>query len=82
MTNSPGLKRYDYYKGPQSLGEQWTLTRGAISLVCTLSTHSLGWELRLKAGANFLRSQVCKNESDVATTREAWLAEAKTKGWS
>jgi hypothetical protein len=81
VTNSSGLKKYDYYKGPQPLGTEWTLKRGDVALVCTLSTHSLGWELRLKAGANFLRSQVCKIESDVAATSAAWQAEAKAKGW-
>ena len=76
------LKRYDYYLGPQNLGEQWTLKREALTLRCTLSTHRLGWELRLAAGASFSRSQVCKSETEVASTSQAWQDEAKTKGWS
>ena len=82
VSNSSGLKKYDYYKGPQLLGTEWTLKRGDVALVCALSTHSLGWELRMKAGANFLRSQVCKTESEVAATSAAWQTEAKGKGWT
>jgi hypothetical protein len=78
----PALKRYDYYSGPQSLGDMWTLTRGAVTLRCALATHRLGWELRLTAGANFLRSQVCKSQQEVHDTSTAWRTEAVTKGWS
>jgi hypothetical protein len=49
---------------------------------CALSTHRLGWELRLTAGSNFLRSQVCKTQTDVFETSAAWKAEAVSKGWN
>ena len=77
----PALQKYDYYLGPKSLGDVWTLTKGQLKLRCALATHRLGWELRLTAGANFLRSQVCKSEREVFETSDAWKAEAITKGW-
>jgi hypothetical protein len=78
----PVLQKYDYYLGPKALGDVWTLTRGPLKLRCALATHRLGWELRLTAGANFLRSQICKSEQEVSETQTAWRAEAITKGWS
>ena len=78
---SSGLRRYDYYQGPQALGNVWTLQRGAVILRCALATHSLGWELRLVAGKNFIRTQVCKSEQDVTRVSDAWSAEARTKGF-
>ena len=55
QTVLPALQRYDYYQGPKSLGDVWTLTKESLKLRCALATHRLGWELRLTAGANFLR---------------------------
>ena len=81
MIETP-LKKYDFYRGPQALGEVWTLKRGALVMRCALSTHRLGWELRLAAGANFSRSQVCKSEAEVLKTADDWKAEAVTKGWT
>ena len=75
------LQKYDYYQGPKSLGDVWTLAKGPLKLRCALATHRLGWELRLTAGANFLRSQVCKSEREVSETQDAWRAEAISKGW-
>lgn len=76
------LKRYDYYLGPKSLGDLWTLKRDALTLRCALATHRLGWELRLTAGASFSRSQVCKSEGDVHKVSQEWKDEAVKKGWS
>ena len=76
------LKRYDYYKGPQRLGELWTLSRSSLTMRCALSTHRLGWELRLTAGASFSRSQVCRSETEVDATSRAWETEARAKGWT
>jgi len=81
MTTST-LARYDYYYGPKALPDMWTMSRGALKLRCALSTHQLGWELRLTAGSNFLRSQVCKSESAVLDTAAAWQKEAGEKGWA
>jgi hypothetical protein len=81
MTDPATLKRYDYYLGSQSLGDLWTLKRDALTMRCALATHRLGWELRLTAGASFSRSQVCRSEAEVLSTRDAWQAEAAGKGW-
>ena len=81
MTNST-LTRYDYYHGPKVLADMWTMSRGPVKLRCALSTHSLGWELRLTAASNFLRSQVCKSEAAVSEIAEAWRKEAGEKGWT
>lgn len=75
------LKRYDYYLGPKTLGDMWTVSRGALKMRCVLATHRLGWELKLTSTSSFSRSQVCKSEADVFSTSGAWMAEAKGKGW-
>lgn len=84
MADQPNrvLQRYDHFRGPQRLGDVWTLHRGAIALRCSLATHSLGWELRLTAGSAFSRSQVCKSEREVFDLRDGWKAEALAKGWT
>ena len=76
------LDRYDYYRGPKPLADRWTATRDTLRMRCSLSTHRLGWELRLTAGSNFRRSQVCKTEREVHETSDAWKAEAISKGWT
>jgi hypothetical protein len=48
---------------------------------CAVSTHALGWELRLSAGSSFSRSQVCKTQADVFATADTWKTEALSKGW-
>ena len=76
------LDRYDYYRGPKALADEWTVSREQLRMRCALSTHRLGWELRLTAGSNFLRSHVCKTQTEVFETSSAWKAEAISKGWS
>ncbi|MEO8483907.1 MAG: hypothetical protein ABI634_16980 [Acidobacteriota bacterium] len=78
----PPFKRYDYYLGPKMLGDMWVVSRGTLKMRCVLATHRLGWELKLSSTSSFSRSQVCKSESEVTSTSDAWLAEAKGKGWS
>ena len=81
MPESSGLRRYDYYRGPQPLDDLWTLRRDALTMRCALSTHRQGWELRLTAGT-FQRSQVCKTEGEVSRFSEQWQQEARRQGWS
>jgi hypothetical protein len=81
MNRETGLPRYDYYRGPKALGDMWIMTRGALTMRCALSTHSLGWEIRLTAGASFSRVEVCKTESSVFDRADAWKAEATAQGW-
>jgi hypothetical protein len=82
MTEPDKLKGYDFYQGPQSLGDRWTLSRGELTMRCALATHRLGWELRLTAGPSFSRTQICRSDAEVTRTAEAWQSEAKGKGWS
>jgi hypothetical protein len=76
------LAKYDFYRGPVKLGELWSLRRDTLKLVCSLSTNRLGWELRLGAGTNFARAQVCKAQSEVFAVAEQWKAEALRQGWT
>ena len=76
------LDRYDFYRGPKPLADEWTVSRDTLKMRCALSTHRLGWELRLTAGSNFLRSQVCKTQTEVFETSATWKAEAVSKGWN
>ena len=82
MDRDATLQRYDFYRGPQSLGELWTMRRDELTLRCALATHRLGWELRLTAGSSFARSQVCKSQQEVFETSDAWKTEAVAKGWT
>ncbi len=79
------LRRFDAYVGIVTLPNMWRLTKRADQLVCTLmctlATHPLGWELRVLQGEELRRSQVCKAEADVFDTAEAWKAEALARGW-
>ena len=64
------LKRYDYYLGPKPIGDLWALKRDQLTMRCVLTTHRLGWDLRLTTGALPLRSQVCRSESEVDSVSE------------
>ena len=76
------LKKYDYYLGAKAIGDLWSISRGALTMRCGVSTHRLGWELRLTSSSSFSRAQICKAETEVFSTADLWLAEAKSKGWS
>ena len=77
-----GLPRYAYYQGPQPIGDVFTLRRDALTMTCALATHRLGWELRLTAGRNVVRTHLCKFEAEVFAVGQAWEDEAKRQGWS
>jgi hypothetical protein len=82
VTEPSGLKRYDYYQGPQALGDLWTATRAGLTLRCACATHRLGWELRLGVGKNVSRTQVCRSETEVFSVSDEWEAEAGRQGWT
>ena len=82
MDRQSSLPRYDYYKGPQRLGDLWTLSRDLLTMQCVITTHAHGWELRLTAGTSFSRVQVCKTEKELFDTSDAWQAQAKAQGWT
>ena len=73
---------YDSTVGPFRAGDMWHLHRSGKALRCALWTHPLGWELRVDAGAEMARTQVCRHQADVFKTAEAWKAEALQKGWN
>jgi hypothetical protein len=76
-----GLRRYDHYRGPEKLPDLWTLKRDQLTLRCTLSTHRLGWEVRVLTGTTTHRQQVCRSETEVQTVSEAWQSQARLQGW-
>jgi len=78
----PALRQYDPVRRVEILGDVWTATKKDYTLRVELRTHPMGWELRALVSSQIHRTQVCKTETDVETTIEAWRTEAITKGWS
>ena len=54
--------------------------KGKRKASCELWTHVLGWELRLVASGELLRSQVCRTQEEVFDTFEQWKAAMLEKG--
>ena len=75
------LRQYDPVRRVEILGDLWTATKKEYTLRVELRTHPMGWELRALVASQMHRTQVCKTESDVQTTADAWRTEATTKGW-
>ena len=75
------LQRYDWHGGTRPLGDLFVVHKGRREACCALTTHVLGWELRLSAGNDFLQSKVCKTQDEVLETAEAWKAVLIEKGW-
>ena len=82
MSPQVTLARYDPALGPVLFGYLWTLNKGDAVLAVSMTTHPLGWELRLLSNGTRLRSQVCKTGGDVLGISETWHTEAAAKGWS
>ena len=78
----PALRHYDPVRRVEILGDLWTATKKDYTLRVELRTHPMGWELRALVASQMHRTQVCKTETDVTTTAEAWRTEATTKGWA
>jgi hypothetical protein len=79
-SRTSGLARYNVVEGIQQMGEMFVASRATLRLQSALSTHPLGWELRLETAGQLVRSQVCKHEADVFKTAGTWKAEAESKG--
>jgi len=77
----PALRQYDPVRRVEILGDLWTATKKEYTLRVELRTHPMGWELRALVASQMHRTQVCKTETDVETTAQAWRTEATTKGW-
>jgi hypothetical protein len=48
---------------------------------CRVTTHVLGWELRLEIAGSLHRSQVCRTHDEVVHLSEHWKAALADKGW-
>ena len=60
----------------------WTLKKSKREATCTLSTHPLGWELKVQVSDELMRSEVRKSEPAVFDTSDAWKSQWAAKGWS
>lgn len=77
-----GFVAYDPQLGPFQIGDMWVMTKlGGHRARCAISTHPLGWELRILQGDNLLRSQVCKTQPDVFDVADDWKHEYTKNGW-
>jgi hypothetical protein len=72
MFGRPDLTPYDPAHGPHEIGNVWLAFKDTRRLVCTLFTHSLGWELRL---------MVSTLPTDVFETTDQWKQDAVARGW-
>ena len=59
---------------PRKQGETFRLRKGKLIAECELWSHSLGWELRLVVGKEFIQTAVCKSQDEVLSTAENWKA--------
>ena len=75
------LQRYDPGAGMQQMADLWTLTKGDQLLICAISTHPLGWELRLVEAPHVIRSQVCRTQADVFKAADKWKMLAILEDW-
>jgi hypothetical protein len=76
------LRPYDSFRGIEPLGQTWTLKKDARTADCALTTHPLGWELKVTLGDELVRSQVCKTETSVFDTSDEWRRQWEAKGWT
>jgi hypothetical protein len=76
------LQRDDGAHEPRKQGELFILKKGnRHQAVCTLWSHPLGWELRLNAAREMIRTQVCQTQNEVLDTSDAWKAAMRERGW-
>jgi hypothetical protein len=54
---------------PRELGACWVLRKGKRQARCEMWSHVFGWELRLIASGELLRSQVCRTQEEVFDIR-------------
>jgi hypothetical protein len=60
----------------------WTLAKGTRTAECVITTHPLGWELRVTLDGELVRSQVCKTETGTLDTSDGWRRDWRAKGWT
>jgi hypothetical protein len=71
-----------YYGSPALLGVVWTLRKGDRTATCEVWSHPLGWELRLSAGDEFVRSEVCRSLVGYLDVADTWRVAFVDKGWA
>ena len=76
------LRPYDRFRKVEDLGAMWTLPKDRWMVICTLSTHPLGWELAVTLNGELVQTQVCKVEAGIFDTAERWRAAWESKGWT
>ena len=77
-----GLHRFDATIGAAKLGEMWTIAKqGRTSLTCIVTTHPLGWELRIMKNGRETRSQVCQTHHETFEQAAEWMVEYEDDGW-
>jgi hypothetical protein len=76
------LTRHEWRGALIELANVWILEKSGRTLVCRLTSHPLGWELRLELDRELWRSQACKVEDDVFSTAEQWRAQPQSHGWT
>ena len=78
-------QRADWQGDPQPLGDVFRLHKvrcgQPMEAVCHLTTHVLGWELRLDIAGSLHRSQVCRAHKEVIQLSDQWKAAMMDKGW-
>lgn len=72
----------EHFAGPERLSPAWTLHKGRKTAECSVWSHVLGFELRLEAGGEILRTEVCRTQDDLIRVYEEWRTALATKGWS
>lgn len=78
----PVFRTYDPHRGIEPVCDLFELRKGAWTLVCRLTTHALGWELRLYLNRELHRSEVAKTDNGVLDLRDSWRGAWEAKGWS
>lgn len=76
------LQRWVWNGTPEYMGDTIRLRKGTLEARCGLWSHQFGWELRLDAGGEMLRTQVCRSQEEVLSTTEEWRAALEEKGWT
>ncbi len=76
------LRVFDPYRGQEPLGNLWMLHKQKRTVVCSLTTHPLGWEVVARVDGELMRSEVCKKETQVFDLAEAWKPVWEAKGWT
>lgn len=78
------LTRYDAWRGIETIGDWFTMARNGRTARCQISTHPLGWELRLIGATTdgFELTQVCRTEQEVFDLGDEWKGKMFAKGWT